>query len=253
MMAAARLFSRRVLGRAPVAEEMITMPDRSWSHFLASLLWCGILAPLLVAVVDVAETFMHTGINIWQQSISLLSEGPGGGVQRWGLTLSGLLTLLFAVALGHVWRRARRLMWSESLLGGGLMVAGLFIQQGLAPASAWRIPSPWGYLTLVGVIHIAGSAVLYAALAGSCLLTAAVLPRTREWRRAVGYSVVSGVLLILLVPTFVVVAGDGGPSGLLERLAALAGAGWQVWFASLLVRGRIPDVGSWSRNEARHA
>jgi hypothetical protein len=226
---------------------MMTMSHRRRFHVVTSLLWCGVLAPLLVAAVDVAETFMQSGINIWQQSISLLSEGPNGGIQRWGLALSGLLTLLFAVGLGQTWRRARSVMWSEVVLGGGLVVAGLFIQQGLAPANVWRIASPWGFLTLVGVVHIAGSAVLYAALAGSCLLTAAVLPHTHDWRRAVAYSMISGVLLVVLVPTFVVLAGDGGPSGLLERLAALAGAGWQVWLASLLVRGRIPDEGGWSR------
>jgi hypothetical protein len=217
----------------------VDRPDsrRVWRSFL----WAGVAAPLVVTAVDVVETFMHTTVNIWNQSISLLSEGPGGGLQRWGLALSGLLTLVFALAMSRVWRQARGVICSQAVLGVGLMVAGLFIQQGLAPANVWRIPSPWGYLTFVGIVHIVGSGVLYAALALSCWLTAFALPHKRIWRRAVWYSALSGLALVLLVPTFVLLAGDGGPSGLVERLAALVGAGWQVWLAWEMAAGRIPE------------
>jgi hypothetical protein len=194
---------------------------------LVWLLWAGVLAPFLVAGADVDATLLRPSVNLWTQSISLLSEGSTGGLQRAALALAGGFVLVFAAALRATRPPRTALAYAQAVAGIGLLAAGLLIQQGLAPRRGFRLASPWGYLTLVGLLHVVASGVLYAAFAASC----AVAAREEPPGAARVYSAATGVAMVLLVPAFVIAAGDGGPAGLLERAAALAALVWEVWLA----------------------
>ncbi len=227
------------LGRRKGGEEMRTRvaPGRKSDR---PLLWAGVLGPLVVTAAVVSESFTHGAVNPWQQSISLLSEGAAGTLLRLSLVLGGVFTMLFAWALHRVWAQAAALFRSQLAMGIGLVVTGLFIQQGLAPPGDFRIPSPWGYLTPVGVVHILGAAVLYLAIVASCWAVARSLPADGRWRRPAWYSGATGLAIAVLLPAFVVAAGVGGPSGLLERLAAVLAVAWELWWAGFLLRRGSP-------------
>ncbi len=212
-----------------------SQPDPSTTIWAERLLWSGVLAPLVVAAAIIEESLVQKSVNWHQQSISLLSEGPRGDVLRLGLAAGGLLVILFAWSLHRIWRDARAVARAQGAIGTGLIFTGVFIQQGLAPKHSVRIPSPWGPLTVVGIIHIVAAGVLYGAAVWSCRALLRSLPKIRRWQAAWRYCAATAVAMSLLVPAFVVSAGIGGPAGLLERLAGLLAAVWEVWFGGLLL------------------
>lgn len=203
------------------------------------MLWSGLAAPLCVATSIVAASLASPSVSLVHQSINLLSEGPQGLIERVGFVVGGILVFVFAEAIHQLWPMARSLITAQRATGGGLLAAGLAIQQGLAPAHGFRIASPWGTLTGVGVVHIVAAAVFFGALVVSCLIMARMLYSNPRWRRQAFYSALSGAAMMLLVPAFVVTADLGGPSGGLERLAGFVAALWQIWLVRWL-HGRAP-------------
>jgi hypothetical membrane protein len=192
-------------------------------------LWCGVAGPLLVVSSIVVVSFLKPSVSLWRQSISLLSEGPHGLIERIGFILGGLLTFVFADALRQVWGRYRVVIATQRVMGIGLVAVGVFIQQGLAPPHQFHIPSPWGALTFIGILHILASGVLYVAIIVSGLAVTRPLRDSHSGRSAALYSTASALAILLLLPAFIVAAALNGPSGLLERLVGLIAAIWQVW------------------------
>ncbi len=203
-------------------------------HLRRWMLWSGLAAPLCVATSIVAASLARPSISLMHQSISLLSEGPQGFFERLGFVIGGILILLFAGAVHQLWPMARSLVTAQRATGGGLLAAGLAIQQGPAPAHGFRIASPWGTLTGVGVVHIVAAAVFFGALVISCLTVAQMLYSNPRWRHQAFYSAFSGAAIMLLLPAFVITADLGGPSGGLERLAGFVAALWQIWLVRWL-------------------
>jgi len=218
-------------------------PTRPLSDAPRWLLWSGALAPLVVAASIIEESVVRKAVNPWRQSISLLSEGPHGYVERFGLILGGLLMLVFAWSLYPVWdhSHSRRVARAQAATGVGLILTGAFIQQGLAPKRGLRIPSPWGALTLVGVVHIIAAGLLYGAAVASCIAVMRALPQRPSSQSAWRYCRATAVSILLLLPAFVVAAGSGGPAGLLERLTALFATVWELWFVRLAVTRSTTD------------
>lgn len=202
------------------------------------LLWTGAAAPFVVAVSVITASLRDRSVNLWQQSISLLSEGPRGGVERLGFVVGGVLTLVFATMLRRVWASQPSVARSQTAIGVGLLAAGTFIQQGIAPIHGVSVPSPWGALTVVGILHIAASGLLYVALVVSGLAVARALAVDRGERRAIQYSTLTALAIVVLLPAFVVAAAVHGPSGLFERVAALVAVSWQWWLTYTVWRRR---------------
>lgn len=203
-------------------------------HFL----WTGAAAPLVVVVAVITASLRDPSVNLWQQSISLLSEGPRGDVERLGFVIGGLLTLAYATVLRRVWASQPSVARSQIAIGVGLLAAGIFIQQGIAPKYGVRVPSPWGALTIVGIVHVLASGVLYAALVLSARAVARALAFEHAGRRAIWYAALSAIAIVVLLPAFVAAAAVDGPSGLLERLAALVAVSWQFWLTYIVWRRR---------------
>lgn len=200
--------------------------------------WAGLVSPLLLAAAMVEATVAHTGGTWWQQSISLFSEGPSGLIQRVAFVVAGALTGVFSWALFDG-GAPRVLGWTQALIAGGLVVTGAFIQEGLAPLHGLNVASPWGNLTLVGLIHVGGAAVLYAAIVAAGLATAHVLREgaQQKWTRRWSWGSAIGVAMLLLA--FILATTDNGPAGLLERLAVALALLWEIWFVRFLARGGL--------------
>jgi hypothetical protein len=200
----------------------------------------GAAAPLVLAGAILAETVRERGVSAGQQSISLLSEGAQGGLLRLAEVVAGVLTILFAAGLFRAWSRRRGVPRAEAGVGLGLILTGLFIQQHLPPAGVFRVPSPFGYLTAIGLVHIVGAIVLYVSLFLAGMTAARAYPPSRPWGIMRTASALQAIGLVVLLPAFVVAAGLNGPSGWLERGAALVAVIWQEVFAIHLLRCGVP-------------
>ena len=202
--------------------------------------WLGIVAPALFTAVYVIEDVERPGVNPWQQSISFLSHGRWGWVQNTDFLVSGAAGLLFAATLG-LGAAARadparewRLACLQGLAAVALAVVGVVRQQPLGAVPPPGLSTPFGYLTVAGMVHIAAAVGLFSAMLASCALEALAPGASTAWRRA---SLAASLMLLASLALFVDTAANGGNAGLWERVAALvAGA----WIASLAV-GRRPS------------
>lgn len=199
-------------------------PTRWW--------WAGMAGPVLFTLSWAAESVLVPGTHPWDQSISFLGQGRWGWVQNDNFVVSGVLVLTFAgflYAQSPGWpAEMRRLARWQIVAALGMVLAGLVRQQALTGAV---LVTPFGPLTAAGLGHIAGSALVYLAAVGACLLEGwAVCPwSTPAWRWG---SRVTATALVVGLGLFLLAAARGGPSGLWERVVALMASVWMV----LLVR-----------------
>ncbi len=206
-------------------------------------LWLGAAGPGLFTAVFVVEDLARPAVNPWQQSISFLSHGPWGWVQNLDFIGSGLLVLTFAgilaaSAMPATRRQDQALARWQALGGMGMVAMGLVRQHRMR---AGGLATPFGYLTAMGIAHIAAAVAVLAAALGSCLLEATSPAAPAAWRIV---SALAALLLLASVAAFAVAVLQGGPSGLWERAAALTAALWMAAEVRRLTargEGRPPD------------
>ncbi|MCY0880048.1 MAG: DUF998 domain-containing protein [Firmicutes bacterium] len=203
----------------------LPMTTRRWRWPRWTLLF-GFAAPAIVAAGVLVASVRNRAVNPIHQSISLLMDGPGRDLLEASLLVAGGCVLWTAWAMFRGVSHGVSLALSQGILGLGVMATGAFMQHHLPRPHQWAVPSPWGPLTPVGLVHVAAATVLYAALVGTC---AAVLARARG-RAVKGLAFGTGIALVLLLALFLVTAVLHGPSGLFERLVAAVGIGWEYGF-----------------------
>lgn len=206
---------------------------RVWERYL---LWLGIAAPLMVGGAVINVSVEEPSVNPLEQSISLLLDGPAGRLLRVALIVGGALLVIYAWGLRRTQVHNLLVAKSQAISGAGLMITGFFMQHGLAPLHGIRIPSPWGYLTGIGTLHIIGAAIFYVALVFSAVFAGqAVDRRVAQW-----YSLASAAAMIGLLAVFILTAALNGPSGLFERLVGSIALVWELWLAiSAIGQARI--------------
>jgi hypothetical membrane protein len=194
------------------------------------LLGCGVVGPLLFIVVFLIEGATRAGYRPWHHFVSQLSLSDQGWMQIVNFIVCGVLVLAYAGGL-------RRVLGSTAgsvlmgLFGLGLVVAGVFVTDPTLgyPPGAGAAP------TAHGAVHGLAGLVTFMSVA----LAAIVLSRrfSGGWR---WYSVISGVLVIVLFIAFLTLASldqrgtlTNAPVGLVQRIAIIVG--W-VWAASTAYR-----------------
>lgn len=183
----------------------------------------GFLAPALVGASVLIASLRTRAVNPVHQSISLLMDGPDRDWVEASLMVAGGCLLWVAWVVFRGIARGAALAVTQGALGLGGLATGAFMQHHLPPPHQWAVPSPWGPLTPIGLVHVGAAAVLYTALVGTCAAVWARAPG-RRGRWAAG--VTGGVLVALLI-LFVATAVMHGPSGLFERLVAVVGLVWE--------------------------
>jgi len=184
------------------------------------LVWLtvGVGGTVLFLVIYLIEGATRPGYNAWQQTISSLSFGPLGWIQRANFILCGLSVL----GLALVWRRilqggmaARWYPIVHSLEGLGLVGVAIFIQDPL---------------------HTACLIVIVYAMSLSLFIIAWRLWHMPGWRRWAVFSVVCGLWPNMLMPFFGVALSSHNVlspyAGLIERLATSPDI---VWGAAVLI------------------
>ncbi len=226
--------SRRPLGIGPTPHRH----GQTGKPAALLLLWAGVAGPVFFTLSYAINEALRPHFNLFQQSITVLAEGPDGWVQRASFVLFGLTSLAFALGLGRLDpppAGGPGVARCEAGIGAGLILAGLLVQQPLTGGPhAARPPgfiTPYGYVTLPGLAHVAAAVMVYVSTVTACLLVAQSLGQHPAARRAAAYSRLCGWLYLALIAAFAIAPLTGGPAGLFERIAGLVAGAWTVWFA----------------------
>lgn len=201
------------------------------------LLACGVIGPFLFTIVYLIEGAMRPGYNPWLQAVSALSLSEQGWMQIVNFIVSGLLILGFALGVRRTLRVGKGATWGPILLavvGGGLIVAGIFVTdpaQGYPPGT----PSGPAFLTSFhGAIHFfIGASAFFGVLPASCFVLSRRWVSDVQWKGWAAYSVVTGVLMVASFVAFGIAGALNGPAGLFERITLSIGL---AWIALLAIR-----------------
>jgi hypothetical protein len=204
----------------------------------------GAIGPLLFIVVLLIEGATRPGYNAWHNYGSSLSLGDQGWMQIANFLVCGLLVLCFAVGLRRVLPSGKGSVWGPLLLGLfglSLIVAGLFVTDpglGYPPGTHGSGPQ-----TLHGTIHGVAGLVAFSSVAAASFVLARRFAGDPDWKGWAPYSILTGVLVVVLFVAMTVVSAldengvlPNSPTGLLQRIAIIAGWGWVCLLAIQLLR-----------------
>jgi hypothetical protein len=213
------------------------------------LLACGVIGPPLFVIVFLIEGATRPGYSAWRHYVSQLSLGEGGWMQIANFLVCGLLSLGFALGLRRTLQGGTSATWGPLLLavfGLGLIVAGIFVTDpalGYPPGAPPRPPGLVTHATLHGRVHGLAGLVVFSSVAAACFVLARRFAGDPAWKGWVPYSIVTGVLVaVFFVASLAVAPLPAAPSGLLQRVAIVAGWGWITLLAARLL-GSV-----WSRD-----
>jgi hypothetical protein len=224
------------------------MDEQRITRLTRFLLAGGVVGPVLFIIVFLIEGATRPGYSPWRNYVSQLSTGEGGWVQIANFIVCGLLSLGFALALWSSWsssRPARGFAWGPTLLiifGLDLIVAGIFVTD---PALGYPPGSLLGSQgqTLHGDIHGVAGLLTFGVLAATCFVYAQRFRSDPDWKGWTAYSNITGAIIALgfIAATVSSVLDERGvvpnaPTGLIQRIAIIAGWGWMALFALRLLR-----------------
>lgn len=108
------------------------------------LLLAGAIAGPLYVGIGTIEAIVRDGYDIRRHSLSLLANGNGGWIHSTMMVVTGLLTVVGALALRRAGLRSRWAVGGLVLYGAGVAVAGLMRAD---PADGFPIGTPPGSRT----------------------------------------------------------------------------------------------------------
>lgn len=152
---------------------------------------------------SVLQALLRDGFDIRVHPLSQLATGGPGWIQMISFVLAGLGVI--ALAVGH-----RRLVRTGAgsriapialgIFGAGFVIAGCFPMD---PQNGFPIGAPEGAVAMSwhSVVHSAGAALSFTALAVACIALLVRAIRRRRVPAAVGNGLVAVVLLLPMSPT----------------------------------------------------
>ena len=234
---------------------MLTEKNSPQEYLLTTklLVVCGALGPLLFMLVLLIEGATRPGYDSWRQAGSVLSLGDQGWMQITNFIISGLLILCFGLGLRRTLHGGQGAVWGPLLLiavGIGLIIAGIFVTDPALGYPPGTPPSSGFLSSFHGTIHFFfGGLVVFGGLPAACFVLARRWTSEVQWKGWPTYSVMTGLLMIAFFVAFVI-AQDGGPAGLLERLSLSVGMAWIVLLALQLLK-QMRSSASSSQNAAQ--
>lgn len=203
-----------------------TGPDPKAS--LGVLAAAGIVGPILFTLGVALQDLVRGGYHPIAQQISELEAGPDGWVQQINFATFGLLVIAFAVGLHRGVRTTPAGVVGPAIVlfsGMGLVVAALFP---LRQDATGVIYDPTG-------AHHVNGAIFFLSIGVGLIVVSRRLAADATGRGVATYTLVSGIVLLVMDPISGVLAGPEAPlqpwAGLLQR-ATLA-----VWMVCVVVLG----------------
>jgi hypothetical membrane protein len=179
----------------------------------------GIAAPVLFTFMVVVESLLRPGYSQVSDEVSDLGVGPHAVLQNANFIVCGLLCIIFALGLSAslslgVRRAARRAGLAVEIFGVGIVLAGVsLLLSGASLGGSLTIPEIPAYYA-----HTVASFIAFFAIIAAQFLTWRAAKRGDRalWERYEVYSLLSGLLSVILLALFV--ATLFGPyQGLAER------------------------------------
>jgi hypothetical protein len=174
------------------------------------LAMAGMAGPLLLVVTDFTAALTSPEYNLVRDSISSLALTSLGWLQTIGFLAIGLLVEIFTAGLLFNVKRARGFHFSIGLLvffGFALLLIGAFRTD---PVGAVR--------TIEGRIHGLTASAAFWIFPVAILSIAPSIRKDPAWQGLFRYTVVAGILAIVLVITLGVFPDETSWFGLLERI-----------------------------------
>jgi uncharacterized protein DUF998 len=232
------------LAEAETSNTMAASTPHSGARPLALrlLLAGGVVGPLLFIAEFLIEGATRPGYSVWRHYVSALSLGEQGWMQITNFIICGTLVLGFAVGLRRVLRPGKGATWGPILLGLiglGLIGSGVFVMD---PTFGYPPGAP-NTTTPHGTLHLLLGAAVFSALPAACFVLARRFATDPKWRRWAIYSLVTGVLLIVLLVMQKLAERSldpNAPTGLIQRLTIITGWGWIAIVALRIMSNEPP-------------
>ncbi len=223
------------------------MADRLMRPLLAA----GVVGPVLFVVALLIEGATRPGYSAWRHFGSQLSLSDQGWEQIVNFIVCGLLCIGFAVGLRRAFASGKGAVAgpvARAIFGATLIAAGIFSTDpalGYPPGTISPTGSPALHGTLHAMLHGLAGLICFVSLAVACFVLARRFAGDARWRGWAAYSILSGVMVALFFiasNTTSVLDMRGiwpdAPTGLLQRIAVVAGWGWIALLAARLLRDR---------------
>ncbi len=177
---------------------------------------CGIIGPILFWVMVIIESILRPGYSQSYNYVSDLGVGPLAIIQNINFIIFGILTIGLAIGLrkGLPVQRSRSLrigVWFVILFAIGVLLAGVF---------------PESYLSAIPHNYISATAFV-AIIAAQLLIWQGLKNEDSSiWGRYATYSLISGLLSLILVIILKVAILYGFYPGLSQRAFLLVSWIW---------------------------
>lgn len=157
----------------------------------SALAFAGIIGPVMLIITDIVAASANPGYSAVEHSISSLALGDLGWVQTVGFLAIGLLVEIFTAGLLYNIRASR---------GFHLSIAGMVIMGfGMLLLGAFRTDPVGVADTTEGVIHNLAAMAVFWLFPIVSLLMAPSLRNDPYWRNVYRYTVIAGILAVILV------------------------------------------------------
>ncbi len=176
----------------------------------SALAFAGMAGPLVLAVTDITAAFTNSDYSLVRDSISSLALTRLGWLQTIGFLAIGLLVEIFVAGLLFNIKRARGFHISIGLL--------VFFGFGLLLIGAFRTDPVGGPDTIEGTIHGLTATGVFWLFPVAVLAIVPSLRNDPNWKNIFIYTIVAGILALILVIVIGVLQDDVSWFGLLERI-----------------------------------
>ncbi|MBA3824433.1 MAG: DUF998 domain-containing protein [Ktedonobacterales bacterium] len=194
---------------SPIGVASVPLPRR-----LLIWLTAGVAGTLSFPIVYLIEGATRSGYNPWQETISSLSFGPTGWIQRLNFIVLGIGVLWLTFVWGKILRGGKSAIWYPILRGIeglGLVAIGFLIEDPL---------------------HTACLIVIVNAMSFGLFVIARRFWSNPEWHGWGAFSVACGLWPMVVMPFFGMALNPHSVlnpyAGLFERLATNADTVWGV-------------------------
>jgi len=196
-----------------------------------ALLFAGVIAGPLFVIVALVQMLTRPGFDILRHPVSLLSNGDFGAVQIANFLVTGLLFLVFALAVRRRLTPGAASVWAPimfAVCGAGLIAGGLFSAD---PAYGFPSGAPDGRpdtMSLAGTIHAFSPTIGFTGLVIALAVVAGRFWNQDQRPLAVTTWIVSAITLALSLPVW--------PSVVTIFIAIALGFAWTTVIALRLTR-----------------
>jgi len=176
----------------------------------SSMALAGIAGPLALTAGDLYAGLATPDYNMIRHSISSLALSPIGWLQTIGFLALGLLVEIFAAGLLFNVKKARWFFPGIGALlafGFGMLVIGAFATDLVKDAK-----------TIEGTIHGVATAISFSLFPVALFLLALSLKKDPEWKHLYRYTIVAGILSVLIAIALQFFEDGINYFGLVERI-----------------------------------